>query len=244
MELVLPKFIRKSSPVFQHFLQLDKVVYRGILQDKITAFDTLKQNQSGKLLMANIIRKDESELWKSCQELLGTIFNSIEPKLRGIFHFEMLSVEMNEDWDNFLWREFSKGMTELAHELSVGESQFAQYCSIFGVLTKHADEDFGKISFNPQVKVFDKEPEELDSLLLRLIRESQQNQDFKGMNQLVFYDLSRKPLYDLDNHKQSLRLNKMGKKLDADSGTSLTEIFIVDNAGLHPLFQKSQLELF
>ncbi len=244
MELVLPKFIRKSSPVFKHFLSLESVTYRGIGQDKTVTFDTLKQNQSGKLLMVNIIRKEESELWKSCQELLGTIFNAIESKIRGIFHFEILSVAMNEDWDNFLWREFSKGMTELAHELSVGKSQFVQYCSIFGVLTKYADEDFGKIGFHPQVKIFDKEAEELDGLLLRLIRESQRSQDFKGMKQLVFYDLSRVPLYNVDNQKQRLRLDKMGKKLDADAGTLLTEIFIVDNTGLHPLFQKSQLELF
>ena len=243
-KIILPKFVRKSSPVFKHFLQLDQVTYHGALTDKIIVFETLEKETSGKMFMVNIVRQDEAELWKSCQELLVNIFQSIEVKLQGIFRFEMLSVEMSEDWDNFLWREFSKGMLDLARELSIGESQFAQYCSIFGVLTKHADEDFGKIGFNPQVKIFDDESERLDVLLARLIRESQRDQDFTGNKHLVFYDLSREPLYDLQNQQQRMRIEAMGKKLDADSGMLLTEVCIVDNKGIHPLFQKSQMELF
>ncbi len=242
--IVLPKFVRKSSPVFKHFPQLDQVNYHGVLQDKIIAFDTCQQDQEGKLLMASIIRQEEAELWSSFQELLSNIFTSIEHKLRGFFRFELLSVEMSEDWDRFQWKEFSKGMIDLAHELSIGESQFAQYCSVFGIFTKHAYEDFGKISFNPHAKVFDKGAEQLDVLLLRLIRESQREQDFRGMNRLIFYDLSRVPLYDQQNQQQMTRIDKMGQKLDANSGTSLTEIHIIDKNGRHQLFQKSQLELF
>jgi len=243
-KIVLPKFVRKSSPVFKHFLPLDQVTYQKVLSNKIIAFSTLEKKQQGEMLMISMIRQDEAELWKSCQELLGNIFNSIEPKLRGFFRFELLSVEMAEDWDDFQWGEFSKGMVELAHELSIGESQFAQYCSVFGIFTKHAYEDFGKISFNPHVKIFDKDSDQLDTTLSSLIRESQREQGFQGRNQLIFYDLSRQPLYDRQNLSQQLRIDKMGQKLDSNLGTSVTEVYIIDKNGLHQLFQKSQMELF
>ncbi|VAX38177.1 hypothetical protein MNBD_UNCLBAC01-597 [hydrothermal vent metagenome] len=244
LSIVLPKFIRKSSPVFKHFLSLDEVVCRGVFNEKIIVFDVKEQNQSGKMLMMSIIRQDEIELWKSAQELLNNIFTSIEQKLQGIFRFELLSIAMNEDWKSFQWGEFSKGICDLAHELSIGESQFVQYCSIFGILTKHAYEDFGKITFNPQVRTFDRAPENLDASLMRLIRESQREQGFKGRSQLIFYDLSREPLYDTQNVKQAAQLSKMDKKLNANAETVLTEVYVIDKNGLHRLFQKMQMELF
>ncbi|MCK5580132.1 MAG: hypothetical protein KAJ18_02550 [Candidatus Omnitrophica bacterium] len=242
-QLIFPRFLRKSSPVFKHFLQLDEVFYCGLLNNKIIAFDTGKQSQAGKVFMASIIREEEAELWNSFQGLIANIFASVEPKLHGFFCFELLSVEMSEEFDSFQWNEFSAGITDLARQINAGESKFVQYCSLLGVLTKHAYEDYGKISFSPHVKVVDNNPEELNVSLEPLIKENQRSESLRGTHQLIFYDLSRRPLYNAQNKSQAEQLQKISRKLEHNSRTTITEVYIVDKDGLHPLFQKSQLEL-
>lgn len=238
-----PKFLRKSSPVFKHFPTLDEVHYLGPLREKIMAFSTLEQSQKGEVLMMSIIRKDEAELWQAFRGLIIDILASIEPKLVGIFRFQLISIAMSEDLEKFQWKEFSQGMTDLAREMPVGESRFVQYCSLLGVLTKHIVEDECRIQFDSHAQILDQEPEELDTALEKMLKLDRKDAALSGKRHLVFYDLSRRPLYDRQNTMQGQRLTKLSRKMDTQSSTSLSEMFIVDQNGCHSLFAKSQMEM-
>lgn len=238
-----PKFLRKSSPVFKHFLQFDEVFYTGTFGEKIMMFAVKEQTHKGEMFMMSLIRKDEAELWQAFRELIVNILTSIEPKIVGIFRFQLISVAMAEDLEKFQWKEFSQGMRDLAREIPVGESRFVQYCSLLGVLTKLAYEDEGRIQFDPHVQILEQEPEELDVPLERMIKLDRKDATLGGKRRFVFYDLSRHPLYDRQNQPQSARLQKLGRKLDMIPSNSLSEIFIVDQNGCHTLFAKSQMEM-
>lgn len=239
----LPKFLRKSSPVFKHFPQLDEVHFCATSNEKIMTFSTLEQSHKGEMLMMSLIRKDEAELWQACRGLITDILYSIEPHMVGIFRFQLISIAMSEDMEKFQWKEFAQGMRDLGREIPVGQSRFVQYCSLLGVLTKHALEDESRINFDPHVKVLDENPEELDAALERLIKLDRKDASFTGARKLVFYDLSRQPLYDHLNQQQSQRLQKLSRKMDSLPATSLSEVFIIDQKGCHSLFAKSQMEM-
>ena len=119
-----PKFLRKTSPVFQHFPQFDEVHYTGPLNGKIMVFSTQEGSHKGEVLMMSLIRKDEAELWQAFRGLIMDILSSIEPKLVGIFRFQLLSIAMAEDLEKFQWKEFSQGIRDLSREIPVGESRF------------------------------------------------------------------------------------------------------------------------
>lgn len=243
LTLELPKFLRKSSSVFQYFSNLDTVVFQGAYQGKVMVFSTLEQSQKGKLFMMSIIRREEMELWQSFRGLIEDIFSSLESKLVGIFRFELISLAMSEDLQKFQWKEFSCGMSDLAKEIPVGGSRFVQYCSLLGVLTKLAYEEEGRIQFDPHVQIIDREPQELDVVLEKLIAFDRNEAAFSGKRRFVFYDLSRRSLYNPNHLDQSRRLQNLNKKLDAFETSSFNEIVIVDGNGRHTLFVKSQMEL-
>ncbi|MBP6343139.1 MAG: hypothetical protein KA403_04335 [Candidatus Omnitrophica bacterium] len=240
----LPKFIRRSSPVFKHFLQLDEVNYTGSsMGEKIMMFQTLEGTQKGEFAMMSIIRKEEAELWQASRGLIIDILASIEPRIVGIFKFQLLSIAMSEDMERFQWKEFSDGIKELGREIPIGQSRFVQYCSLLGVLTKHAIEDEARIMFDPHVQVLEKEPEELDAALEKLIKLDRKDAPLGGKRKFVFYDLSRRPMYDRGNEEQGRRLQRLSRKMDTMPSTALNEVFIIDNNGCHSLFVKSQMEM-
>lgn len=239
----LPSFLRKRLPLFQYAPSFDKVDFCGLSKERIFTFQTEENGEKGKLFFRSFIRKEESDIWKGCQELVGSILLQIEPKISGILRFELISIEMSEDFEKFQWHEFAQGMTDLSKKLGLGETQFVQYCSLFGTLTKHAYEDFGKITFTPLVSIFDREPAELSSVLERMIRELQKDDALSGRRQLIFYDLSRTPMYNPQNALQMKALKKMSDKIDNDPSTTLDEVGVIDSNGYHRIFIKSQLEM-
>lgn len=241
--IAIPKFIRKSSPVFAHFPRLDEVEFAGALNEKIMAFKAREGSTNSEMLMMSIIRKDEAELWQACRGLIIDILASIEPRMVGIFKFQLLSIAMSEDMQKFQWKEFSEGMRELAREIPIGQSRFVQYCSLLGVLSKLALEDEARILFDPHVQVLDIEAEELDVALEKLLKYDRNDASLSGKRQLVFYDLSRQPLLNRANALQASRLQKLNRKLDAGGSVSLCEIAVIDKNGCHGLFTKSQMEL-
>ncbi|MEW5895829.1 MAG: hypothetical protein AB1650_08785 [Candidatus Omnitrophota bacterium] len=240
--IVIPKFLRKSSPVFKYFMDIDDLAYDGISGDGIISFTTNEKSRKGKILMISMIQKQEAEIWQAYQELMADLLAAVEVKLHGIYRFELLSMHMDEKMEKFQRDEFLKGMTELALGMAAGKPQFVQYCSILGILTKHEIEDYGKISFRPRMQILDYKAEELDIPLERLIKANQTNQAFSGVKRLIFYDLSRQPLYDCQNEQQSGALARLGRKFDRDLSTTLTEVAIIDRNGQHTFFQKSQME--
>lgn len=241
--IAIPQFIRKSSAVFKHFSSLNEVHFCGTLNGKIIVFKTQEGAQKGEMLMMSLIRQDEAELWQACRELIVDILFSIEPQITGLYRFELLSIAMSEDLEKFQWKEFAQGMRDLAREIPVGQSRFVQYCSLLGVLSRHGDEDAGKVLFDPHVQILDQKPQELDVPLERLLKLDRKDASLSGKRQFVFYDLSRSPLYDRQNSEQSGRLQKLSRKMDALLSTSLSEVFVIDKNGCHSLFARSQLEM-
>lgn len=241
--IVLPQFLRRSSAVFKYFPELKEVTYSGMLNGKVISFSTKDASKKRRMLMISIIRRHESDLWESYKGFILDLLTMIEPKINGIFRFELLSMHMTENMENFQRTEFVKGMTDLAHGLTIGKAQFVQYCSMLGILSKYAIEDFGKIHFTPQVQILDQEPEDLYIPLERLIKASEADQSSADLKQLIFYDLSRHPLYDPHNSEQAQALAKMSEKFDRNLSTTMTEVAVIDENGLHPLFKKSQFEL-
>lgn len=241
--IVIPKFIRKSSAVFKHFPTFDDVHFEGTLNSKIMVFKTQEVARKGELLMMSLIRKDEVELWQACRGLIIDILASIEPKMTGVYRFQLLSIAMSENMEKFQWKEFAQGMRDLAREIPLGGAKFVQYCSLLGVLSKHHDEDDGKVLFDPHVQVLEEEPEEMDIPLGRMLKLDRKDAALSGKRNFIFYDLSRTPLLDRQNQLQCSRLQKLSRKMDALISTSLSEMSVIDKNGCHSLFAKSQMEM-
>lgn len=240
--ITLPQFLRRKSSIFKHFPQLDHVTYCGVSNEKALVFSTVEGSRTGTMLLIPFIRQDESELWESCKDLFLNIFTSIEPTLHGIFRFDLLSIEMSDKLAAFQWKEFAKGMQDLTREIPLGESRFVQYCSILGVLRKHAYEDFGKIAFSPHLKVL-QNTNDIAQDLGPIIREQQSEASSMAIYRIILYDLSRQELYSNCNPELPTQLQHTCLKLDSTLPSGIGEIFLIDNQGIHNIFQRKQLEM-
>lgn len=241
--LTIPRFLARGLPLFRDIKE--EIVYKGVEETGAWIFETHGAAQRTTRMVLGMVRSEETDLWQATRTLLVDLLTEVASKIQGTFQFELLALSMAEDWERFQWREFAAGMTDLARQLTDGEARFARYCSLFGVLRRWGREDTGHIGFRSCVRVLDRSAEDLAAALAvfgkkgetfaRAIREHKLH--------VVFQDLSREPLYDSRNEAQQRRLVKLKGQWE-NPASPIVEAGILDRSGWHPLFQRSQLELF
>lgn len=193
-------------------------------------FKAVLNDQPVLMPVMTVIRKDEIDLWDACREMIKSSLASAKLQIRGVFVYDMLSIEMFKGLEIFQWGELTQLLVNHARKMAVGETRLIQYCSLFGLFKKVNDVDWGDIQWNHAVTTFDKEPEQLDLFLKRLVKSVPQHKQ-EDLVQAVFYDLSRIPVFDDYHQEQMERLKSWKEKLSSDPSTAGYKIFMVDKNG-------------
>ncbi|HBR15336.1 MAG TPA: hypothetical protein DD723_07325 [Candidatus Omnitrophica bacterium] len=218
-------------PLFARLPSFEDVIYKGALQDKIMSFETLLSGSPGLVLVMTVIRQEEVLLWDSCREMLKNSLAAAEPRIRGVFIFDLLSIEMAQGLDIFQWGELTQLIINHSRKTQAGQSRLIKYCSVYGLLTKKSDVDWGKIQLCDHVKVFDKDPEQVPLMIKKFFKICL---SYAGQRRLqgVFWDLSREPIFIQDHQQQIEGVKQLMEKFKNESRTgALVDFYIMDKNG-------------
>jgi hypothetical protein len=198
--------------------------YLGERNDGILAYQLSRPGLQQVLLTATIIRREESLVWKSCNEMLDRTLKNAAESLQGFFGFELLALELGDRIRSFQWGNFRQYVVNQARAMSVGDLKLVQYTGMFGLFKKRVAETYGKMDYQHHVKVFLKEPAELDLMVKKLLKEA-------GVSPAicVIQDLSTDALFKFGDEHQTPRLQKLLQKSKAAG--NLPEIYILDRRG-------------
>lgn len=202
--------------------RLDSCTYEGELSPGVQRFDIVRGGEESSWLVAQILRKEEEIVWKSCQELLVRTLKESAASLRGFYGFELLMLELGDSLRNFQWDNFRQLIMNHARALNLGEEKMIQYTSLFGILKKRVNEEWGKIDYNWPLKIYSRPPEEMDLYIKKILEEAVTlNKPFKVM----ICDLSQDAIFKLSDDVQFQRLGKLFESLRIQ-GDGVPEVFI------------------
>jgi hypothetical protein len=120
----------------------------------------------------------------------------------------------------------------VARKLAPGGIKMIKYSSLYALLQKTIDVDWGKITFKSAVNVFKDSPDYLDLLIKQLLK------DFRFPHEpvvLILNDLSQNPVFDLKNQMQQTRIKKVITELIPNSMEFVPEVYIQDKNGAREL---------
>jgi len=120
----------------------------------------------------------------------------------------------------------------VARKLTPGGIKMIKYSSVYALLQKTLDEDWGKIIFKSAVDVFKDKPDFLDLLIKQLLK------NFQFPHEpviLLLNDLSQNPVFDPQNQMQQTRIKKVIADLIPNSMEFVPEIYIQDKLGAREL---------
>ncbi|MBF0387937.1 MAG: hypothetical protein HQL20_08800 [Candidatus Omnitrophica bacterium] len=192
----LPKFTALSflGAVPSHFLKY-RIVAGGVEQE---------------LLTASVIRRSEAMVWEGAKDLLGRAVATAAGRVRGIYAFELLAFNVQQELASFNFNELSQVLVNSALLLHPGGEMLIRYCSVFGVLRKLVDEAWGKMHFTAVAGILPDEPGSIAALLGRGLKTTA---SAAGPVIILVNDLSAVPLYDSNCCQQQAALAKLEKKL-------------------------------
>ena len=94
-----------------------------------------------------IVRKEEAEVWKACQDMLSEAVRLAAGWVQGLFGFQMIAMELEQGIRNFRLGDLGQLLTNHARQMAVGESRLIRYGGLWGVFKKRVPESYGKIEF-------------------------------------------------------------------------------------------------
>ena len=194
------------APTFQGLPEFDAVEFKGFPAEKIQYFHAVAGSEEYAVLALNLIRKDDQFLWESCRDLLDRSLSLAEQVMRGIYRFELLCFDVHRELDTFNPQELMQLLTNHARKLSVGGERLIKYSSMYGILKKLVEEDWGKLAMSTSVELYVKEPAQFDLMVKRMMRASE---NCPGTQYLVINDLSLEPLLGPADQDQERRLKKL-----------------------------------
>lgn len=213
-----------QSLLFSHLPSFDLIEYNGRLSNQVRFYDTLREGKEFHLISLNVIRNEDRLLWESFKDLMNRSIQNAALKMRGIYQLDLLAFDLNEGIEIFNWDEFSQLLINHSRHLKCGGKRLIRYCSIFGVLIKKLDVEWGKVDFHSGVEMYSKEPSKFDLFIKKLLRLSA---NLKKSILIAIYDVSRQSIIDRDNSEQTQRLKKLFHQQINDSECVVPEIFYV-----------------
>jgi hypothetical protein len=158
--------------------------------------------------------------------------------VRGFFIFDLLTIDIHKEIKTFKHAELSAVIMNVASRLAPGEIKMVKYSSVYALIQKTVDSDWGKITFKTAVNVFKDKPDYLDILIKQLLK------DFVFSHDpviLLLNDLSLNPVFDLQNETQQARIKKVIADLIPNSMEFIPEVYIQDKNGARELLSGSRL---
>lgn len=214
-----------KSPVLSEIQPVDSCKFKGETPGGFLRFLCRRGGEEFSLITLPVIRKEESLIWKSYDELLTRTVKDAAQTMRGLYGFQLLSIQLGDSMRTFQWDNLRQLIANQARTMQVGEEKLIQYTSLFGILKKRVAEDWGKIEYLSPVTVYNKPAQELDLLIKKMLKDGGAPE---GKCEVLLHDLSSDPLFRFGEEEQTARL---AKTLKAFQSPNLAPAFILDARG-------------
>jgi hypothetical protein len=228
----------QNSNLFQHMPLFDEISYVGHNEDKVRRYKAIREGQTCDILSLNFIRNDELILWDAVEDFVKRSTIDATSRVRGGYIFDLLTIDIHKEAKTFKHSELSTVIVNVASKLAAGQIKMIKYSSVYALIHKTVDFDWGKITFKTAVDVFKDQPDYLDLLIKWLLK------DFIFPHDpviLLLNDLSLKPIFDEKNELQQARLKKIIANLIPNSVEFIPEVYVQDKFGARELLSGSRL---
>ena len=228
----------QNSNLFQHMPLFDEISYVGHNEEKVRHYKAVREDQACDLLALNFIRNDEKVLWDAVEDFVKRSTISAASGVHGAYLFDLLTIDIHKEIKTFKHAELTAVIMNVASTLASGEIKMIKYSSVYALIRKAVDSDWGKITFKTAVNVFKDKPDYLDILIRQLLK------DFifpRDPVILLLNDLSQNPVFDLHNETQQARIKKVIANLIPNSMEFIPEVYIQDKNGARELLSGSKL---
>ncbi len=226
----------QHSKLFAHMPLFDEITYEGGFENKVRKYRAVREDQPCQILALDVIRKDEAIIWDAFEDLIKRSIAQAAAGVRGVFTFELLSMDIHREVKTFNHNEISEVLINHARKSRPGEKRLIKYSSVYGILQNLNIVDWGKITLKTAVDVFKDKPCFLDLLVKALIKNFEFAHD-PGI--LLLNDLSQAPLFDPKDQDQQQRLKAVIEKQIPKSIEFLPEIYVQDKNGVRELLSGS-----
>jgi hypothetical protein len=210
----------------------DEILYLGLDVEKVRQYKVIREDQACNLLTLNFIRNDEKILWDAVEDFVKRSTIEATSRVRGVYIFDLLTIDIHKEIKTFKHAELTSVIVNTACKLAPGEIKMVKYSSVYALIQKTVDSDWGKITFKTAVDVFKDKPDYLDLLIKLLLKDYVFAHDPVV---LLLNDLSQNPVFDLKNEMQQLRLKKIIANLIPNSIEFIPEVYIQDKNGAREL---------
>lgn len=222
----------QNSNLFAHMPLFNEILSLGLNDAKVRLYKAIRENQACTILTLNFIRKDELILWDAVEDFLKRSTINATSNVHGVYLFDLLTIDIHKEIKTFNHAELSTVIMNVARKLAPGGIKMIKYSSVYALIHKTLDEDWGKIIFKSAVDVFKDKPDFLDLLIKQLLK------NFQFPHEpviLILNDLSQNPVFDPQNQMQQTRIKKVITELIPNSMEFIPEVYIQDKNGAREL---------
>jgi hypothetical protein len=222
----------QNSNLFQRMPIFDEISYAGHNEEKVRLYKAVREDQSCNILALNFIRKDEKILWDAVEDFVKRSTIDAASSIRGVYIFDLLTIDIHKEIKTFKHAELTAVIINTASALAPGEITMIKYSSVYALIRKTVDSDWGKITFKTAVNVFKDNPDYLDLLIKELLKDHGFSHDPVV---LLLNDLSQNPVFDQNNEMQQARLKKILADFVPNAMELMPEVHIQDKHGVREL---------
>ena len=216
----------------------DEILYAGHNEEKVRQYKAVREDQACNILSLNFIRDEEKILWDAVEDFIKRSTISATSSMHGVYIFDLVAIDIHKESKSFKHAELTAVIMNTAVKLAPGEIRMIKYSSVYALLQKSVDADWGKITFKTAVDVFKDKPDYLDLLIKRLLKDYTFSHDPVI---LLLNDLSLNPVFDLKNETQQARIKKVIANLIPTAIEFIPEVYIQDKNGVRELLSGSEL---
>lgn len=228
----------QNSNLFRHMPLFDEILYAGHNEDNVRQYKAFREGQACDILSLNFIRNDENILWEAVEDFVKRSTVDAAQRVHGVHIFDLLTIDIHKEVKTFKHAELTAVIVNTAAKMRPGEKKMVKYSSLYALIHKTLDEDWGKITFKTAVNVFNDKPEYLDILIKQLL----EGYVFPHDPVVVLLnDLSLNPVFDLKNQMQQARIKKVIANLIPNSIEFIPEVYVQDKNGARELLSGSCL---
>jgi hypothetical protein len=223
----------QHSNIFAPLPLFDEITYDGYLAANVRKYRAVREDTGCQVLVLNMIRKEEDIIWQAFQDLIKRSIQEAAYAVSGVYTFDLLTNNIFREVKTYQHTEVTALLINHARTMKPGEKRLVKYSSVYGILSKLNNVDWGKITFSSAVEVFKDKDCFLDLMLKNLIK----NFEFAvepGI--LMINDLSQKPVYNASDQTQEKRLRDLMAKQIPTTIDYPPEVYIRDENGLVELY--------
>ncbi|MFT5387280.1 MAG: hypothetical protein ACI9E5_000407, partial [Candidatus Omnitrophota bacterium] len=162
----------QNSNIFAHLMQFTEIYYDGFLEDKVRQYRAVSNDVAYQVVTLNIIRRDEDIIWKAFEDMLKRSVDDAKHLVKGVYVFDVLTHNIHSEINTYYPSEVTVLLQNHARKCTPGDKRLIKYSSVYGILHKINESDWGKLVFKTAVEVFKGKDSSIDLILKKLIKHS------------------------------------------------------------------------